>query len=134
MRQQAKNDARRDALVQRYRALLEQHFRQQQPLAFYADGLAITADHLSRTCRATTGENALTLMHDRVALEARRLLAYTPGSVIDIAQALGFEDPGHFSRFFSKRIGQSPSAYRNAIANGLVRAPGQVGAQLLLIQ
>ena len=118
----------RDTLVQRYRALLERHFRQQRPLGFYADALAITADHLSRTCRASTGENALALLHDRVALEARRLLAYTPGSVIDIAHALGFEDPGHFSRFFSKRLGQSPSSYRDAIANGVVRAPGQAGA------
>jgi AraC family transcriptional regulator, transcriptional activator of pobA len=129
-----RQQALRDTLVQRYRALLEQHFRQQRPLAFYADALTITADHLSRTCRATTGESALALMHDRVALEARRLLAHTPGTVIDIAQALGFDDPGHFSRFFSKRIGQSPSAYRNAIANGLVRAPGQAGAPFLLIQ
>ena len=120
----------RDTLVQRYRALLEQHFRQQRPLAFYANALGITADHLSRTCRATTGENALALMHDRVALEARRLLAYTAGSVIDIAHGLGFEDPGHFSRFFSKRLGQSPSAYRIAIANGLVRAPGQAARGL----
>ena len=129
-----RQQALKDALVQRYRALLEVHFRQQRPLAFYADALAITADHLSRTCRATTGESALALMHDRVTLEARRLLAHTPGSVIEIAHALGFEDPGHFSRFFSKRVGQSPSAYRNAIANGLVRAPGQAGAPLLLIQ
>lgn len=113
----------KDTLVQRYRTLLEQHFRQQQPLAFYAGALAVTADHLSRTCRATTGENALALMHDRVALEARRLLAHTAGSVIDIAHQLGFDDPGHFSRFFSKRQGQSPSSYRYAIAQGLVRAP-----------
>ncbi len=118
-----RQQAIKDTLVQRYRTLLEAHFRQQRPLAFYADALAITADHLSRTCRATTGESALALMHDRVALEARRLLAHGPGSVIDIARALGFEDPGHFSRFFSKRIGQSPSAYRSSIASGLVRAP-----------
>jgi AraC family transcriptional regulator, transcriptional activator of pobA len=120
-----RQQALKDALVQRYRALLELHFRQQRPLAFYAEALAITADHLSRTCRATTGESALALMHDRVTLEARRLLAHTPGTVIDIAQALGFDDPGHFSRFFSKRVGQAPSSYCNAIANGLVRAPGQ---------
>lgn len=123
-----RQQALKDTLVQRYRALLEQHFRQQRPLAFYADALAITSDHLSRTCRATTGENALALMHHRVALEARRLLAYTPGSIVDIAHALGFDDPGHFSHFCSRRLGQSPSAYRNALANGLVRAPGQAGA------
>jgi len=120
-----RQQALKDTLVQRYRSLLEQHFRTAQPVRFYADALGITADHLSRTCRATTGESALALMHDRVVLEARRLLAYTPGSVIEIAHQLGFEDPGHFSRFFSKAVGQSPSTYRNAIVTGLAAAPAQ---------
>ena len=52
-------------------------------------------------------------------LEARRLLAYTPAAVGAIAQQLGFDDPGYFSRLFTKRSGQSPSAYRVAIAEGL---------------
>ena len=120
---QLRQQALKDTLVQRYRSLLEQHFRQQQPVRFYADALGITADHLSRTCRATTGDGALELMHDRVVLEARRLLAYTRGSVIEVAHELGFDDPGHFSRFFSKTVGQSPSTYRNAIASGLAAAP-----------
>lgn len=114
----------RDTLVRRYRVLLEQNFRSQRPVQFYAVALGITADHLSRSCRATTGEGALDLMHGRVALEARRLLAYTPGSVTEVARELGYEDPGHFSRFFSKAVGQAPSAYREAVARGLATAPG----------
>ena len=120
----AHHQALRDTLVRRYRALLEQHFRQQRPVQFYAQALGITADHLSRSCRATTGEGALDLMHARVVLEARRLLAHTPGPVTQVARELGFEDPGHFSRFFSKAVGQPPSAYRDAVALGLATAPG----------
>lgn len=115
--------ALKDTLIQRYRSLLEQHFREQRPVHFYAAALGITADHLSRTCRAITGDGALDLMHDRVVLEARRLLAYTPGTIVDIALALGFYDPGHFSRFFAKIAGQSPSEYRAAMASGLVAVP-----------
>ena len=116
--------ALRDTLVRRYRVLLEQNFRSQRPVQFYAQALGITADHLSRSCRATTGEGALDLMHDRVVLEARRLLAYTQGPVTEVARELGFEDPGHFSRFFSKAVGQAPTAYRDAVARGLATAPG----------
>ncbi len=118
-----RQQALRDTLVRRYRALLEQNFRSQRTLQFYAKALDITADHLSRTCRAVTGDSALELLHDRVALEARRLLVHTPASVIDIAHQLGFEDPGHFSRFFSKSVGQAPTAYRDAISRGLAAAP-----------
>ena len=116
--------ALRDTLVQRYRVMLEKNFHHQRPVQFYAEALGITADHLSRACRATAGQGALQLMHDRVALEARRLLAYTQGSVTDIARELGFDDPGHFSRFFAKAVGKAPSLYRSAVVSGLASAPG----------
>lgn len=108
-----------DALVERYRSLLEANFRAHWTVGAYADRLGVTPDHLSRRCRAVTGLGALDLMHERLLLEARRLLAYTPAAVGAIAQQLGFDDPGYFTRLFTKRAGQSPSAYRVAIADGL---------------
>lgn len=114
----------RDTLVQRFRLLLEQNFRDARPVHFYADALGISSDHLSRTCRATTGSGALELMRDRVLLEARRLLAYTPDTIAAIARELGFDDPGHFSRYFAKAVGQAPSIYRRAVSNGQAGVPG----------
>lgn len=113
----------RDTLVQRYRALVEQHLREQRPLGFYADQLAVTADHLSRACRAVTGQSALELMHERLAREARRLLAYTDAPVADVARELGFADPAYFSRFFARRAGRSPLGYRVAWQNGTAVEP-----------
>ncbi len=34
--------------------------------------------------------------------------------IIDIAYALGYEHPGHFSRAFRRVSGMSPKAYREA--------------------
>ena len=113
----------RDTLVQRFRLLLEQNYRDARPVHFYAEALGITSDHLSRTCRASTGSGALDLMRDRVVLEARRLLAYTPETIAGIARELGFEDPGHFSRFFANAVGQPPSIYRRAVFSGFAGAP-----------
>ena len=122
-RAERRSQALRDTLVQRFRALLEQHFRAHEPVRFYAARLGVTADHLSRICRATSGAGALELVHERVLLEARRLLAYSGASVADIAHDVGFDDPGYFSRFFVKLAGQSPSAYRAAIARGIAQWP-----------
>ena len=47
-------------------------------------------------------------------LEARRALLYSNLSVAEIGYALGFADPGHFSRFFTRHAGQSPRAFRAA--------------------
>lgn len=115
--------AMRDTLVQRYRGLVEIHLRRQQPLAFYAGTLGVTPDHLSRSCRAVTGQSALDLLHERLLLEARRLLAYTAAPVSEVARDLGFDDPSYFSRFFARRAGRSPLDWRAALQRGKVAPP-----------
>lgn len=108
-----------DMLVDKFRALLETHFRAHWSIGAYAKALGVTPDHLSRRCRAATGLGAQDLVQGRLMLEARRLLAYTPAAVAEIAHQLGFDDPAYFSRVFAKGAGQSPSAFREAIALGL---------------
>jgi AraC family transcriptional activator of pobA len=108
-----------DALVQEFRALVEARFRAHWTVSDYAKTLGITPDHLSRRCRTATGMGALELVHERLMLEARRLIAYTPATIAEIAHQLGFDDPAYFSRLFARRTGQSPSAYREAMALGL---------------
>ncbi|WP_137920206.1 AraC family transcriptional regulator [Hydrogenophaga sp. 2FB] len=109
----------RDALLQRYRALVEQHYREHQPLSFYADTLGVTPDHLSRTCRGATKQSALHILHERLMLEARRLLAYSSMPVTEVAQQLGYDDAAYFSKFFSRCVGNTPSEYRTLVASGV---------------
>ena len=52
------------------------------------------------------------LIHERLLLEAKRLLRYSDLPVADIADQLNFEDPSYFSRFFKKHTGFSPSEFR----------------------
>lgn len=120
---EAARTALRDTLVQRFRALVELHLRRQQRLGFYAGALKVTPDHLSRACRAVTGQSALDLLHERLLHEARRLLAYTDAPVADVARELGFADPAYFSRFFARRAGASPVAYRAALHDGTAARP-----------
>jgi AraC family transcriptional activator of pobA len=109
----------RDTLVQRLLHLVEEHYREHRPLAFYAGALKVTPDHLSRSCRSVTGQSALDLVHARMLLEARRLLAYTPMTVTQIAATLGYEDPAYFAKFFARSVGEAPSTYRAAVDSGL---------------
>ena len=113
----------RDTLVQRFRALLEVQLKRHQPIAAYAAELNVTPDHLSRVCRAVTGLSALDLLHERLVLEARRLLAYTEAPVTEVARELGFDDPAYFSRFFARRAGLAPQAYRAALQQGQAVPP-----------
>lgn len=100
--------------IERFLDLIERHFREWQPLTFYAGRLGVSTTQLNNSCRRETGVSAQQLLHDRLLLEARRLLAYSDLDITAISYSLGFRDPAYFSRFFTRRQGMSPSAFRQA--------------------
>jgi len=102
-------------VLQRFEALVEEHFLEHWGVADYARTLAISPTHLSRVVRAATGAPASQLIDARVIREARRRLAYTNLRVATIAYALGFADPAHFSRVFTRATGVSPRAFRHQL-------------------
>lgn len=102
--------------VERFAALIESHFREWQPLGFYAGRLGVSTAQLNNSCRREAGISAQDMIHERLLLEARRLLAYSDLDVTGIGYALGFRDPAYFSRFFSRKQGMAPSAFRQAHA------------------
>jgi len=102
-------------LQRRFEALVEAHYTEHLAVADYARRLAVTPTHLSRVMRAATGRPASATITDRLIREARRNLAYSNLSISEIAYALGYHDPAHFSRVFSRATGLSPRAFRQKI-------------------
>lgn len=105
-------------LVARLRPLVEAHFRDHWAVERYAAGLGVTAGRLNAACRRVAGCSTLQLVHARLMLEAKRMLLYTGLGTGEVGYALGFEDPAYFSRFFAKRAGCSPLAFRLAHPQG----------------
>lgn len=99
-------------LAARYVALLERDFRSNRAVADYAEALGVTPTHLTRSCRAASGKGAHQLLEDRLLFEARRLLSETRMPIKDVADLLGFNSPGYFTRAFQKNAGMTPSAFR----------------------
>ncbi len=113
-----------------FSAAIERDFTRHLPLDRYADGLGISTAHLNAVCRALAGESALSLVHRRLMLEARRNLVYTSMTVRDIADALGFADPAYFTRFFKRGSGFSPRQFREqAQQAGAALAAGRDSGQ-----
>ncbi|PTX01055.1 AraC family transcriptional regulator [Pararhodobacter aggregans] len=99
-------------LAARYAALLERDFRSNRAVADYAEALGVTPTHLTRVCRATAGKGAHQILEDRILFEARRLLSETRLPVKDVAEMLGFNSAGYFTRAFQKNAGVTPSGFR----------------------
>lgn len=98
-------------------ALIESRFASGDSASDIAEALGVTAAHLSRVCRAATGNPLSELLHERILLAARRLLAATDLPISRISECLGFSSPAYFSRFFSVRTNLSPRAYRQRHAS-----------------
>lgn len=103
---------RADARVEALRGLIDQHFRQQRMIAFYAEKLAMTPDRLNDHVKRATGVTAGHLIRQRVLTEAKRQLVFTTQAIHEIAYDLAFSDPSHFTRFFRKQTGMTPQAFR----------------------
>ncbi len=99
-------------IVGRFRKLIEEKFRAAAPLSEYASALHVTEGQLRRACLTMTGRAPMTLIHDRMFLEAQRILIYTNMTIAEAADHLGFNDAAYFSRFFTKRAGQPPRDFR----------------------
>jgi AraC family transcriptional activator of pobA len=102
----------RRALVGRFSELVEKRFRGNHSVAEYAATLHVSESRLRNACLALAGQSPIQLIHARMLLEAKRRLHYTDGPISEIAYALGFDDPAYFTRFFSRRVGISPRAFR----------------------
>lgn len=119
LRSQAEVEARtllgpHTALTARYRRLLEKHFREHPSVAWSADRLGVTEARLRTACRVSAGRSPVQLLHDRLRLEAVRVMRYSNMSVGQVATYLGFPDPAYFSRFFTQSVGASPRTFRKA--------------------
>lgn len=102
-------------LLKTYQAKIEEHFRELHEVGAYAALLHISAGHLSEVVKAQSGKPAIKHIHERLVLEARRLLFYTQNSLKEIAFNLGFSEASYFNRFFKREIGLTPAEYRTAI-------------------
>lgn len=108
-------------LAREFRSLVDRYFKDHWSVAAYASVLAITPTHLNRVSRNVLGRSALEVIHDRLLLEAKRNLVYTSMTVKEVSNALCFSDPAYFTRFFAKRAGESPTAFREARRDGAVQ-------------
>ncbi len=101
-----------DATVAQLRALVDEFFRKERQLGFYAERLGMTIDRLNGHVKRATGVTAGHLVRQRVLSEAKRQLVFTMQPIQDIAAELAFSDPSHFARFFRKHTGTTPHEFR----------------------
>ncbi|MGA8818387.1 MAG: helix-turn-helix domain-containing protein, partial [Xanthobacteraceae bacterium] len=102
-----------DATVVQLRNLVDEFFRTERLLGFYADKLGMTVDRLNDHVKRATGVTAGHLVRQRLLTEAKRQLVFTQQPIQEIAEELAFADASHFARFFRKQVGTTPHEFRD---------------------
>jgi AraC family transcriptional activator of pobA len=115
--------SRKSAQIERFRAMVDAHFREHRTVDQYAQALGVTAGQLTRLCRDQLGMSTIDAINARLVHEARRELAYSTQSVKQIAGSLGFVDEAYFGRFFRKQTGHRPTEFRSMANRRLADAP-----------
>lgn len=96
----------------RFSELVETHFRDRWTVNDYALALGMSRDRLGDICRRSHGLGPKELIDRRVAVEARHQLETSSNSIQEISNLLGFGSPPQFTRFFHRRVGMTPGAFR----------------------
>jgi len=100
-----------------FRKLVDKNFHKLKTVKEYADIMYLSSKYISECIKNQTGTSALSLIQNRIILEAEFLLKYSQLTIKLISNKLGFTSTSAFSRFFKGIKGISPDNYRNKQEN-----------------
>ena len=101
-------------LWNRINAAIEQSFRSEHGVAYYAAELGVSPRKLGEVVKLYTGRYVSAVIDERLVTEAKRLLLFSNRTVKEIAFELGFEEHSYFTKVFKKHTGLSPSDFKRS--------------------
>lgn len=101
-------------IVDHFLELVQQHYREERLIQYYAGRLCITPKYLSKLVKDHTGRAAADWIEQHVILDARALLHSTDLSIQQIATTLNFPNQSFFGKYFKRATGVSPKQYRTS--------------------
>jgi len=107
------SNKRNEDYYNKFISLLNQYFKRERNIGFYASRLFITPKYMTSLIKRTSGKSAMEWINDYVMAEAKNLLKYSDMSIQEIADYLNFSNQSFFAQYFKRFSGCSPSAYRD---------------------
>lgn len=103
---------RGEEIVKRLVQYIIKHYTKERSVAFYADLLHISPQHLSTTVNKITGKTVTDIIAKLVITDAEAKLKSTDLTIQEIAYSLNFPDISFFGKYFKRYTGMSPKQYR----------------------
>lgn len=109
-------------ILERFENLLNDFFSSDKPqtvglpsVAYCANELNLSPNYFGDLIKKETGKTASEFIHLKLMDVAKEKIFDTNKSLSEIAYALGFKYPQHFTRMFKQHVGVSPQEYRSSL-------------------
>lgn len=112
--QHAKRQTRADAIFTRFIHMVEENFKQERRVGWYAKQMCITPKYLSEMVKHVSKRTPNEWIDRYVTLEMRLLLRNSSMSIKEIAIELNFPNQSFLGKYFKEHVGVSPSEYRRS--------------------
>jgi len=106
-----------DAIIGRCQEWIAQHYHESAPVTSMIRLSGLAERSFKRRFQLCTGMSPLEYVHTLRLEEAKHLLETTEHAIEAIANEVGYEDPGFFSRLFRRNVNMTPATYRKRFAS-----------------
>ena len=96
--------------------ILEDNFRRDAGVDFYAEKLFMSARNLNLICKNIISKSVSEIIEERKLIEAKNLLIHTDKPIAEIGFEIGYSENAYFTSVFKKKIGQTPTDFREKMS------------------
>ncbi len=105
---------RQEQIFNMFLECLNNNYKKERSLTFYANQLCISPKHMSRCIVSFSGRPATEWIRSYVILEAKVLLRTRKYTIQQICYMLNFPNASFFGKYFKESVGMSPKQYQQS--------------------
>jgi len=92
--------------------ILEENFRRDEGVTFYADKMNMSERNLNIICKNNFQKSVSEIIETRKLIEAKNQLIHSDKSVSEIGYDLGYNEKSYFTRVFHNKTSVTPTQFR----------------------
>jgi two-component system response regulator YesN len=106
-------DYRNKQKIQQAVLYINENYYKNLNMAVVSNYISMNYSLFSYVFKLYTGHNFVNYLKNNLITEAKKLLETTDMLVLEIGQAVGYDNDKHFMKIFKSVCGESPTEYRN---------------------
>ncbi len=109
----AQGTGRREDIFNKFITAVENNYKKERNVTFYADKLCISPKYLSSVIHEVSGRYATEWINGYVILEAKVLLRKKDINIKEVCSLLNFSNQSFFAKYFKQHTGLTPKEFRS---------------------